>query len=250
VTPFANGATVLCANLAATTGFCQDSRTPMATETRQPGPRPYRKRKRALSELETRQRITEAAVALHQTVGPARTSVKAIAERAAVDRATVYRHFPDEQALFNACTGHYYARHPMPDPGHWVAITDPDERLRAALAALYSWYGETEEMLATGIRDIEHVPAESREAFLGYFQTVHAALMAGRRERGRTRRRIAGAIGHAINFHTWHSLVREQQLSVDEAITLMVATVHAAAQPAPVHSAKPEAQPPAHAHKQ
>ncbi len=203
----------------------------MMTQTQDTAPRPYRKRKRAVSELETRQRITEAAVALHQTVGPARTSVKAIAERAGVDRATVYRHFPDEQALFNACTSHYYARHPMPDPSRWAAITDPDERLRAALADLYGWYGETEEMLATGIRDIEHVPAGSREAFFGYFQTVHAVLMVGCRERGRTRLRVAGAIGHAINFHTWHSLVREQQLSVDEAITLMASTVNAAAQP-------------------
>jgi AcrR family transcriptional regulator len=203
----------------------------MTPEKRQAAPRPYRKRKRAESELETRGRITEAAVALHQTLGPARTSVKAIAERAGVDRATVYRHFPDEQALFSACTSHYYARHPMPEPSGWAAITDPDERLRAALADLYRWYGEAEGMLAPGIRDIEHVPAGSREAFLGYFKTVHAALMAGRRERGRTRMRIAGAIGHAINFHTWHSLVREQQLSVEEAITLMAATVNAAAQP-------------------
>ena len=203
----------------------------MTTETSQADPRPYRKRKRAESELETRQRITEAAVALHQTLGPARTSVKAIAERAGVDRATVYRHFRDEQALFDACTSHYYARHPMPDPTRWAAITDPDERLRAALADLYRWYREVEAMLATGIRDVEHVPAGSREAFFGYFQTVHAALMAGRRKRGRIRLRTAGAIGHAISFHTWHSLVREQQLSVDEAITLMAATVNAAAQP-------------------
>ena len=121
----------------------------------------------------------------------------------------------------------------MPDPGRWIAIADRDERLRTALAELYAWYGETEQMLATGIRDVEHVPAGSREAFLGYFQTVHAALMVGRRERGRTRLRLAGAIGHAINFHTWHSLVREQQLSVDEAITLMTATVQAAGQPTP-----------------
>jgi AcrR family transcriptional regulator len=205
----------------------------MTTQTRQTASRPYRKRKRAVSELETRQRITEAAVALHQTVGPARTSVKAIAERAGVDRATVYRHFPDEQALFNACTSHYYARHPMPDPSRWVAVTDPDERLRVALADLYRWFGETERMVGAGIRDIEHVPAESREAFFGYFQTVHAGLMAGRRQRGRTRLRIAGAIGHAINFHTWRSLVREQQLSADEACILMAATVHAAGQPTP-----------------
>jgi AcrR family transcriptional regulator len=204
----------------------------MATQPRQPAPRPYRKRQRAVSELETRQRITEAAVALHRTVGPARTSVKAIAERAGVDRATVYRHFPDAQALFNACTRHYYARHPRPDPGRWAAINDPGERLRAALADLYRWYGEAEQMLATGIRDIEHVPAESRQAFRGYFEAVRAVLMAGRRERGRARARVSGAIGHAISFHTWHSLEREQQLSDHEAITLMAATVHAAAQPA------------------
>ena len=198
----------------------------MPTETRR-----YEKKARAAQEGATRLRIVEAAVELHGTVGPAHTTISAIAERAGVRRATVYRHFPDEQTLFNACTSHYYARHPMPDPSRWAAITNPDERLRAALADLYRWYGETEEMLATGIRDIEHVPAGSREAFLGYLQTVHAVLMAGRRERGRTRLRIAAAIGHAINFHTWHSLVREQQLSVDEAITLMSATVNAAAQP-------------------
>jgi AcrR family transcriptional regulator len=195
------------------------------------GRRPYRKRKRAASELETRQRITEAAVALHQSVGPARASVKAIAERAGVQRATVYRHFPTEEALFEACTTHFYARHPMPDPDQWAAITRPDERLRAALAELYAWYGETEEMLSRGTRDIEHVPAGARQAFVGYFEAVRAALMAGRRERGRTRTRVSGAIGHAINFATWHSLVREQRLSADEAVALMMAMVQAAQRP-------------------
>jgi AcrR family transcriptional regulator len=191
--------------------------------------RPYRKRKRADSELATRQRITEAAVVLHQTVGPARTSVKAIAERAGVQRATVYRHFPDEQALFHACTTHYYACHPMPDPGRWAALSEPDERLRAALTDLYAWYGETEQMLSSGIRDIEQVPAASRRAFLGYFESVQGALMAGRRERARARTRTSGAIGHAINFLTWQSLVRGQQLTSAEAVALMSATVQAAA---------------------
>jgi AcrR family transcriptional regulator len=190
--------------------------------------RPYRKRKRAASELETRTRITEAAVALHQAVGPARTTVKAIAARAGVDRATVYRHFPDAPALFDACTSHYYAQHPMPDPRQWTALK-PMDRLRAALTDLYAWYGETEEMLASGIRDIEHVPADARDAFLGYFDTVRAALMDGRAERGRARVRVFGAIGHAINFLTWRSLIREQQLTTEEAVALMVATVRAAA---------------------
>ena len=205
----------------------------MRTQIQRSGRRPYRKHKRALSEQETRQRITQAAVALHTTVGPARTSVKAIAERAGVDRATVYRHFPDEQALFDACTSHYYTLHPMPNPEHWAEITAPDERLRTALAELYAWYAETEQMLHAGIRDIEHVPAGSREAFLGYFAAVHATLMTGRRERGRPRARVSGATAHAINFHTWRSLVREQQLSADEAITLTAAMVQAAANPTP-----------------
>jgi AcrR family transcriptional regulator len=203
----------------------------MTNQTHQPTRRPYRKRKRALSELMTRERITEAAVALHQTVGPARTSVKAIAERAGVDRATVYRHFPTLQALFDACTSHYYARHPMPDPERWAEIAPPDGRLRTALAELYAWYAETELMLHAGLRDIDHVPAGSRDAFFAYFEAVHAALMTGLRQRGRARARVSGAIAHAINFNTWRSLVREQQLTADEAAMLTTAMVQAAARP-------------------
>ena len=190
--------------------------------------RPYRKRKRAESERQTRQRITEAAVALHQTVGPARTSVKAVAERAGVDRATVYRHFPDEQALLDACTAHYYGQHPMPDPSEWRTISQPDARLRAALADLYTWFAETEQMLHQGIRDIDSLPAGTRDAFLGYFDTVRAALMTGRVERGRARTRVSAAVGHAISFPTWRSLVREQRLDADDAAELMIATVKAA----------------------
>jgi AcrR family transcriptional regulator len=195
------------------------------------GRRPYRKRKRAVAELQTRQRITEAAVALHQTIGPAHTSVKAIAERAGVERATVYRHFPTEEALFDACTSHYYARHPMPDPRTWAVIAEPGERLRAALSAFYAWYEETEDMLSPGIRDLERVPAGAREAFLGYFAAAHATLMRGRAERGRPRALVSAAIGHAINFLTWRSLVREPQLAAEEGVALMVAMVQAAAQP-------------------
>ena len=190
--------------------------------------RPYRKGKRAASELQTRQRIIEATVALHEGVGPARTTVKAIADRAGVQRATVYKHFPDLQALFQACTTHYYERHPMPDPNEWSVIRPPAERLLAALADLYAWYGETEQMLSTGIRDMEIIPAAGREAFLRYFDDVRKALMAGRRERGRARARVSGAIGHAISFSTWHSLVREQGVSNDDSVALMAAMVDAA----------------------
>ena len=139
----------------------------------------------------------------------------------------------------------------MPSPEHWAEITNPNERLRTALDELYAWYAETEQMLHAGIRDIEHVPAGSREAFLGYFKTVHAALMAGRRERGRHRARVSGAIAHATNFHTWRSLVREQQLSADEAITPDHGNGAGGSPPDPrAFPGKPGAQPGAHAHEQ
>ena len=104
---------------------------------------------RALTEAETRQRIVEATVELHQTLGPAKTTIKAIAERAGVQRGTVYNHFPDLQVLFEACNAHYYARHPMPDPTSWVgSIATPDERFHVAVRELYRWYEETETMLS------------------------------------------------------------------------------------------------------
>src|SRR3954452_1670164 len=95
--------------------------------------RRYRKRRRAEQEADTRRRITEAAVKLHGTVGPAKTTVSGIAREAGVQRATVYRHFPDEDAIYAACTSHYNALHPPPDLTAWASIDDPDVRLRTAL---------------------------------------------------------------------------------------------------------------------
>jgi len=191
--------------------------------------RPYRKTKRALSEAETRQRIVEATVELHETIGPAKTTIKAIAERAGVQRATVYNHFRDLQTLFGACNAHYYERHPMPDPTSWVGIASPTERLRVALRELYTWYEETEQMLSVGIRDIDAVPPAAREAFFGYFRHVARSLMTGRRERGRARVRTAAAVGHAISFVTWHSLARDGSLTSEEVAGLMEAMVAAPA---------------------
>jgi AcrR family transcriptional regulator len=146
-----------------------------------------------------------------------------------VQRATVYNHFPELQALFEACNAHYYERHPMPDPTSWAGIASPRERFRVAVRELYRWYEETEAMLSAGIRDIDAVPPAAREAFLGYFRHVARSLMTGRRERGRVRVRTAAAVGHAISFVTWHSLVREGSLTSEEAADLMEAMVDAAA---------------------
>src|SRR5690349_24354032 len=105
--------------------------------------RPYRKKKRAELEEETRRRITKSAVDLHGTVGPAHTSMSAVAERAGVRRSTLYRHFPDEASLFEACSGHWSAANPPPDLSAWAAIEDPDERLRVGLREMYAYWRRT-----------------------------------------------------------------------------------------------------------
>src|SRR5215203_7210281 len=193
--------------------------------------RAYRKRRRAQLEAETRLRITEAAVHLHGSVGPARTTISAVADRAGVQRATVYRHFSDEEALFDACSSHWMAQHPLPNPAPWAKIDDQDERLRVALGELYEWYEHGEYMLERTTRDVALVPAlrPSMETFRGWLHAAADVIARARPERGARRRRVRGAVGHALAFETWRSLVREQRLSQAEAIELMEALAAAAA---------------------
>ncbi len=204
----------------------------MSSESSTATKRQYRKRRRAELEDETRLRITEAAVDLHGSLGPAKTTISAVAERAGVQRATVYRHFPDEEALFGACSAHWLAQHPLPDLSEWAAIGDPNERLRVALSALYAWYEGGEEMLERTTRDATLVPAMRgavglRRAWLAEAATT---IVRGRPERGARRRRVEAAIGHAVSFATWRSLVREQGLSGSDAVNLMYRLVALAAE--------------------
>jgi AcrR family transcriptional regulator len=189
--------------------------------------RPYRMTRRAELEEQTRKRITESAVALHQERGPARTSISAVAERAGVRRSTVYRHFPDEEALFAACSSHWRAANPPPDPGAWAAIEDPAERTETALRELYAFYSRTEAMYTSLLRDEPVVPIVHRLLgdFYGYLRAIQDILMAGRRLRGRAARRTQAAIGHALSFPTWRSLTREQGLADADAVALMCALV-------------------------
>ena len=192
--------------------------------------RQYKKKRRAELEERTRLRITESAVALHGTLGPSRTSISAVAEHAGVRRSTLYRHFADEAALFAACAGHWMAGNPLPDLERWAAIEPPDERLRAALQELYSYYRRTERMMGNLLRDEATVPLV-KELFSGFHEYMAAArttLMSGRTARGGPRRRLLAAIGHALAFSTWHSLVREQGLEDSQAAELMRRLVGAA----------------------
>ncbi|MCW2988098.1 MAG: TetR/AcrR family transcriptional regulator [Solirubrobacterales bacterium] len=192
--------------------------------------RTYTMKRRAEMEAATRLLITESAVELHGTLGPARTSVSAVAERAGVRRSTVYRHFPDEAALFGACSAHWMAANPPPDIGRWRAIADPAERLQVGLGEMYGYYRQGEGMLDNLLRDAPIVPVV-RQLLGGYRDLLAAAagiLLAGRGVRGHARRRTAAAIGHALEFSTWRSLTDGQGLDDAKAVELMTRLAAAA----------------------
>jgi AcrR family transcriptional regulator len=192
--------------------------------------RPYRKKRRAELEEQTRLRITESAVELHGTLGPSRTSMSAIAEHAGVRRSTLYRHFPDEVAVFAACSAHWEAANPPPDLGAWAAIEDPDERLATALRELYAYCRSGESMLANLHRDEALMPTVSQffGAYRAYIEATRDVMMRGRGVRGKARARVLAAIGHALAFTTWRSLAREQELDDAEAAELMCRLVRQA----------------------
>src|SRR4051794_37223417 len=182
--------------------------------------RPYRKRKRAELEAETRRRITESAVELHGTLGPSRTSMSAVAEHAGVRRSTLYRHFPDEETLFVACSSHWAASNPLPDLEAWAAIQDPDERLGEALNELYSFSRRTQGMMENLVRDETTVPTVKKQ-FAGYHEYMAAAAAILLKGRGNVSRQVRAGVGHALSFPTWRSLAVEQGLDDGQAAELM-----------------------------
>src|SRR6476620_6048132 len=121
--------------------------------------RAYRLGLRAVGQEDTRRRIVEAAVDLHGSVGPARTTIAQIAERAGVQRHTYYAHFPDEKELFLACSGLALERAPLPPVETWAAIPPGQARIRHGLGQLYDWYARNAAMTACVLRDAEiHAP--------------------------------------------------------------------------------------------
>ena len=186
--------------------------------------RKYEQKLRAERQDETRQRITEATAALHQEIGPAQTTISAIAERAGVERLTVYRHFPGEGDLLLACQQHFRAQHPLPDPALWADMSDPAERLHMALMALYAYYRDTEAMTSNILHDAPLIPglAAILAGRNAYFVALHAALASDWHVAGKAQELLSAAIGHALDFETWRSLARRQRLSDEQAVTLML----------------------------
>jgi AcrR family transcriptional regulator len=197
-----------------------------------PPKRKYELKQRAKEMAETHRRITEAAIELHGTVGPSRTTLSAVAKRAGVERRTLYRHFPNEADLFAACSTHYFTTNPWPDLASWRANRDPNERLEQALDELYAYYERTEGMFSNVLRDAELVDF-ARDAVIplqSYLEEAAETLIAGRSLRGRRRQLLVAAMRHALAFSTWQSLSASGVARAD-AVTLVTALVEAAAAP-------------------
>ena len=179
--------------------------------------RSYTLKRRAEKQAQTRRRIVEAAVDLHGSVGPAATTVSLLAERAGVQRHTVYAHFPDELSLLEACSALHFEREPMPDAQPWLDIGDPGERRRVGLCALYAWYARNAELAGCVLRDAErHAPTRHiSELRMGpYFAAYSEVLGEGLDEAGRALLQLA------LSFFTWRTL-RDQGLAPDAAAEMM-----------------------------
>jgi AcrR family transcriptional regulator len=193
--------------------------------------RRYKLRKRADAMEATRLRITEAAVELHGTIGPARTTMTAVAERAGVQRQTVYRHFPTEDDLIAACSGHFAETNPRPDAEAWRAIAEPAERLETALDELYGYYERTEAMYSNLMRDETLVaPVGARlPRFRAYLDEAARVLATGWEASDERRALVVAAARHAVDFHTWRSLARDGGVSRAGVVELSSAMVSRAA---------------------
>jgi AcrR family transcriptional regulator len=194
-----------------------------------PPKRKYELKKRAAEMAATHQRITQAAIELHGSVGPSRTTMSAVAKRAGVERRTLYRHFQTEADLFAACSSHYFTANPWPDLDVWRAIPAPEHRLERALDELYAYYERTEPMFSNVLRDAELVDF-ARDAVAplnAYLDEAAEVLLIGRNVRGRRRRLLGGAVRHAIAFSTWRSLSANGVERAD-AVRLMTAPVDGA----------------------
>jgi AcrR family transcriptional regulator len=185
--------------------------------------------KRAEDEQRTRARIVDAAEALHAELGPASTTISAIAELAGVTRATVYRHFPDDESLFLACSGQWLARQVLPNPASWDARDgdDPFAVLQTGLTDIYRYFRDGEPMLTSVLRDTAAVPATITEARLAQEREWRERLARGLP--GRRRKAVQAAVAHATSFATWRSLCVDLDLPDASAVDLMVAMTAAAA---------------------
>jgi AcrR family transcriptional regulator len=185
--------------------------------------RTYQKKKRAEHEADTRRRIVEATVALHTSIGPARTTISAIAAKAGVQRHTVYAHFPEEDTLFAACTSHWALLHPFPPAEPWEAAADPLERLGLALRDVWDWYAGVASDLELFFRDAEIVPAVQSD-MMSYAERLASVADRLAADLGDSST-VRAVVGHALAFETWRSLVLREGLTTEDALDAMLTLV-------------------------
>lgn len=190
--------------------------------------RQYRQSARAKKTASTRQRIVEAAIELHGTVGPANTSLSAVARQAGVSRPTLYSHFPDEASLFQACTMHWMSQDPPPDPAAWLEIDDSRQRIGTALSEIYSHYARNEQMIGNVFRDMYVVESMRsfnvplvEESFAAMTEILSSAFDDG----PDLSVRRSAMVSVTLSFHTWKKLVKVEGLTNDEAADLMAQLV-------------------------
>ena len=192
----------------------------------------YKLKKRAERQEETRLRIARATLELHETLGPALTTRSAIADRAGVGRPTVYSHFPDDLSLGKACSSLDLSENPLPDPGQWEKISDPERRLRVALTELYDYFRRRERLWTNILRDLE-MPYikdnpdvhEVMKPIFTHWERMKETLAVGWELADGPPQPLLGTIGLALDFQTWRTMVRKQGLTDEQALELMVGMV-------------------------
>ncbi|WP_320537754.1 TetR/AcrR family transcriptional regulator [Pseudarthrobacter sp. IC2-21] len=191
----------------------------MSEQGRSTKARRYQMNKRAEQVETTRQRIVDAAVALHGSVGPAKTTIAGVAEQAGVTRLTVYRHFADDAALYSACSSHWLSQQQLPDPAAWSELTDPLTRLHAGLADLYRFYRDGEPMLRRIYGDWAALPEGHRSDLAQRNNFFRDRLLEPFPEPDSGR--LRAVVAHSVSFWTWRSLCHDNGLSNDDAVQAM-----------------------------
>ena len=202
----------------------------MSSRPESPGRRRYTQRVRAERQAQTRRRITEAALSLHEEIGPALTTISAVAKRAGVERPTVYRHFPTEASLLGACRDHWLSLNPPPDPSPWIAVADPEERLRLALTQLYGFHRTSAPLTANLLRDASISPAVAEAIAMMHtaFAAIVELLLVGWLVAPGRVPLLRAALSHCVSFETWRSLCLTNGLDDTDAVELAIGMVRAA----------------------
>ncbi|MGD8577386.1 MAG: TetR/AcrR family transcriptional regulator [Thiohalophilus sp.] len=185
--------------------------------------RKYQQKARAEQARETRQQIVEAAVKLHEKLGPAKTSIMAIAEEAGVQRLTVYRHFPDDAGLFEACTSHWLSMHPPPSVADAGDPVEPRAQTEKTLLAVYDYYRANERMWTGAYRDVDEVEAlqEPMGRVEAYFDSMRDDLLANWKVPAKDKKQLSLSLRHCLRFTTWRSL-KTESLSDKQMVKLVM----------------------------